>query len=879
MLGDAAMSRTEKKKFEMPSTVEAIRMASASILGTTTNLGYPLGSAVGSGSMMEENSDTVAMNITPLIFSIRDALMGAEGLEILSLEWDLERTPGPGVLPEQLIVTGGTTEGIGSHVCMLSWEKGAVDPFKIDTHMRRLSKKLADIETAVMNNGLSYETEGLPILRRFNDRFNRVIFVEMLDRRFQGSWDSFQLKQDQVDIEAQVTLNFHDDFTLLPPGPKITERTMLDFVLPPARPEKLLEHFKHRVLTPTGIEALAVKVPEAGRAILSEMNAYAFSIEEVNLAQMGINLLVEYLGFNNVSLDQFAGLTGQTREFVALLSKTIASFEEVVNSHVGSGTSSSVSGHKTALLSEIDLRSDWFDGFGKTIALKLVDELVSSIERTFAGVSEIRAWQLRSTVSYFMIYAKQVQHYFEGGFSQYLLITSARKAFVAALQSFRIDVSGEISDAIFAKLFEKLYAEIYSRLNAVFDRVAYTGAMQHSFSELLTLISQEMVSFFEEIDIWDLIEFADIADIARAEIDTRYGAAGALDATGKALQDILATFENLVTYIIPDVADTLLSKAQIRRAVARCAESPSSLFDSFIEYIETGIQKPDEWKDEAKNWINSCKQTISEDQDPTEQLLALVRFVHTKVGLGATAQAIVDKITFEADERETAFGEVLDQWQRECQRIDTENEPIRDNNRKRADAMARAQNQYAQEMTRYEAEMARYRAEVEASKNLPEGTQPPVITEPSRPKSLDARTVEINNQYPEMQEKPMPPEPDPPEDLAFYVGVRDLLGDQLRKMDVKIEQLQAVFTDRLQGLKSAGTAAADGISVSLEDDFLEYLKNSSIRGLGKLLPKPRRAYLRNPQIPDLIFLVTYDQKGDEMNVTISNNFLRLRGGA
>ncbi|MFX0045307.1 MAG: hypothetical protein ACFE8Z_05625, partial [Candidatus Hermodarchaeota archaeon] len=246
------MSKPERKA-DAPSTVEAIRMASASVIGTTTNLGYPLGSAVGAGSMMEENSDTVAMNITPLVFAIRDTLNDAEGLELLSLEWDLERRPGPGVLPEQLVVTGGISEGIGSHVVVLSWEKGVVDPFKIDKHMKTLSKKIADIESAVMNTGMSYETQGIPILRRFNDRLNRVIFVEMLDRRFQGSWDSLQVKPEHVDREATVTMNFHDDFTHLPPGPKITDRTLLEFLLPREKNDALLRHFTHRVLTPTGL--------------------------------------------------------------------------------------------------------------------------------------------------------------------------------------------------------------------------------------------------------------------------------------------------------------------------------------------------------------------------------------------------------------------------------------------------------------------------------------------------------------------------------------------------------------------------------------------------------------------------------------------------
>ena len=102
-----------------PSTVEAIRMASASVLGTSTGLGYPIGSAIGVGSMLEQHSETVSMNIAPAIFTIRDTLMASEGLELLSIDWDLDRTPGPDVLPEQLVVAGGSEGGVGSHVCVL----------------------------------------------------------------------------------------------------------------------------------------------------------------------------------------------------------------------------------------------------------------------------------------------------------------------------------------------------------------------------------------------------------------------------------------------------------------------------------------------------------------------------------------------------------------------------------------------------------------------------------------------------------------------------------------------------------------------------------------------------------------------------------------
>ncbi|MHA2222807.1 MAG: hypothetical protein ACXAAO_12220, partial [Candidatus Thorarchaeota archaeon] len=169
---------SDRRDVQITSTVEAIRMASASVLGTSTGMGYPIGSAIGTGNMLEQHSETVSMNIAPLIFSVRDTLMSSEGLELLSIEWDLDRTPGPDVLPEQLVVAGGRDGGVGSHVCVLSWENGVVDPFKIDQYMQVLSKKIADVESAVINNELNYELDGLAILRDFANRLNSVLFVD-----------------------------------------------------------------------------------------------------------------------------------------------------------------------------------------------------------------------------------------------------------------------------------------------------------------------------------------------------------------------------------------------------------------------------------------------------------------------------------------------------------------------------------------------------------------------------------------------------------------------------------------------------------------------------------------------------------------------------
>jgi len=256
------MSGKSRKDVQATSTIEAIRMASAAVLGSTTGLGYPVGSAIGTGSKLEQNSQTVSMNIAPLIFTIRDTLASSEGLELLAIEWDLERTPGPGVLPEQLVVAGGTEGGVGSHVCVLSWERGVVDPFKIDSYVKNISKKIGDIETAVLNNEMNYELEGQAVLQRFADRLNSVLFVDMIDRRFQGSWDSFQIKTDHVDVDVVAKMTVFDDFTVMPPSMKVSHRRSLDFRLPTSTSGDNVEHFKHRVLTPSAIEVLTKIVPE-----------------------------------------------------------------------------------------------------------------------------------------------------------------------------------------------------------------------------------------------------------------------------------------------------------------------------------------------------------------------------------------------------------------------------------------------------------------------------------------------------------------------------------------------------------------------------------------------------------------------------------------
>jgi hypothetical protein len=870
------------KKVETPSTVEAIRMASASVLGTTTNLGYPLGSAVGSGSMMEENSDTVAMNITPLIFAIRDALIDAEGLELLSLEWDLERTPGPGVLPEQLVVAGGTSEGIGSHVAILSWEKGAVDPFKIDEHMQILSKKMSDVESAVISNGMSYENHGLPVLRRFNDRLNQVIFVEMLDRRFQASWDSLQLKPEHVDGEVSVTMNFREDFTLLPPGIKVMNRTLLEFFLPRESEEKVLRHFKHRLLTPRGLEAVAVKVPEAGRAILNELNTYAYSREEIDIANAITAVFSEFLGRGDVALSDLPSFKRELDEFVSLLSDSVDSFEKISEEHVGSGKTLSVQDHKKEILTQIDLHDDWFVGFRKNIAQSLAEELMNSVQRGFYDISDVRAWRLRSTVSYFNLYANRTTRYFSDALSQFVVVKAARQAFMSALNRFQEEMKALNIDATNQMLFEKVYVELHSQMNAIFDKVSYEGSVYQNLDEILSTINKEMLEAFERIEIWDLVGFSDVADIAKGEIAGRHS--GGLDAQdvsedGQAIIGLLEAFEDLVLNTIPNVADTLLSKTLIRRVIDKVIDEGADLTKELGEFIESMTQKPQEWREEARIWIRGYLETVTQQMKTPEKFLALLRFVHNKVGLGSSAQAIVDKVTFEANQQENAYQQIIEEWEDNCRRIEVENQPIRENNRKRAEQIALSEAQYNEEKGRYESEMEKYRRDVEAAKTLPEGVPPPMISEPARPKSLDLRIVEVNNQYPEMEELPVPEKPVPPPEMQHYIELRDILIESLDSMDVAQEKMEQAFAESLKQMFSEASAASADLTVEIGDDFLEYLRNSQIRGLGKLLPRATRAYLRDPKSPGLLYLVTYEHRGNELMVTVGDNYLRSGGGA
>jgi hypothetical protein len=637
-------------------------------------------------------------------------------------------------------------------------------------------------------------------------------------------------------------------------------------------------------------------VPEAGRAILNELNIYAYSIEEVDVANATTRMFSEFLGRSEVALRDLHSFKKELDEFVSLLSESVESFEKITEQHVTSGKTLSLPDHKTEILTQIDMHDDLFVGFRKNIAQAMTEELLKSAQRGFYDISEVRAWRLGSTVSYFNLYAKRTTHYFSDALNQFLVVTAARQAFLTALNRFQDEMKMFTAEAIDQMLFDKFYVELHSQMNAIFDKVSYEGSVYRNLDEILAIINKEMLEAFERIELWDLVGFGDLAEITRSEISSKYAVgpeAQEISESGKAILALLETFEDLVLNIIPNVADTLLSKTLVRRVIDKVISEGADFTKEIGDFIESMTQKPDEWRDEARTWIRGYLESVEPQMKAPEKFLALLRFVHNKVGLGSTTQAIVDKVTFEANQQEKAYQLIVEDWEDNCKRIESENQPIRENNRKRAEAIAIAETQYNEEKARYDAEMEKYRRDVEAAKILPEEMPPPALgefppvhtepppvpTEPMRPQSLDVRIVEVNNQIPEMEEIPFPEKPVPPPEMHYYIDLRDLLIEKLNSMDVAQEKMEQVFSDSLKQMLSEASAASSELMVEIGEGFLEYLRNTEIRSLGKLLPRATRAYLRDPKSPELIYLVTYEHSGNELTVTVGDTHLRNIGGA
>ena len=891
---------SDRRDAQAPSTVEAIRMASASVLGTSTGLGYPVGSAIGAGTMLEQHSDSVSMNIVPLIFNIRDTLMSSEGLELLSIEYDLDRTPSPEVLPEQLVIAGGVEGGVGSHVCVLSWEKGVVDPFKINDYMKVLSKKIADIESAVINNQLNYEFEGLPVMSNFAHRLNSVLFVDMLDRRFQGSWDSLQVKPDHVDIDLIAKMAVTDDFTLQPPGLRVIGRKTLEFKLPNEPDERLVAHFKRRILTPSAIETLTKVVPETGQALLQELNYYAYATEESEIVNGVVSALGSFLGQTMVSLADIDSLKPRINEFVKMLEETVNALEHIVENHLGSGKSLTIENHRSELTSAVSSDSELSSGIKNTLAMGTVERLMNSVSREFSGHGEIRAWELKGTLRYAIAYAKRVSQYFSRELNQYLVTNAAKKAFFTALQDFKDEtVRGDISSTDMT-LFDLFYAEVQAQLNAAFAKEAFEGSEYSDFKQLMDVVTRQLIESFKTIDIWELIGFEKVAEIARSEIRQKYSIPESEELTehGKALMALLDSFQELVADVIPDVADTLLSKPLIRRIIDKMLSEQTSLIPELEAAVEGAGERPDEWKKEAMAWVSSFKNGLNESMTGSQALLALLNSIHEIVGETVTPSAMVDRAKFEADQREQLFLAKVQEWEGICRALEDENQAIRAHNAKREELITEKTQQYEARMREYEIALRDYMEKVEeykaeqaalaaqaaqaaedAESPIPATpqpfvapTQPPI--EPSKPSPIDAELTEIRTQYPVKEEKPLPPKPDPDPSLKFFVELRDLLQSRLDQLREREKDMETTFARRVLRLQAEGIGAASTIGLDIGDEFVEYLMGSKVRTLGKLLPRVARMYLRDPKEDGLLYLVTFEHRAGELAVSVGNTYLR-----
>jgi hypothetical protein len=142
---------------------------------------------------------------------------------------------------------------------------------------------------------------------------------------------------------------------------------------------------------------------------------------------------------------------------------------------------------------------------------------------------------------------------------------------------------------------------------------------------------------------------------------------------------------------------------------------------------------------------------------------------------------------------------------------------------------------------------------------------------------MELRIAEIDAEYAsDLSERPIPPNPELSQETSLYIELRDTMTKTLSMMNESQEKMEAIFLERLKQLQSEGSAATEAICLSIGDEFLEYLMGSVIRGLSRLLPRPTRAYFRNPDSPDIIYVITYEQRGSELTIRIGRSKM---GGA
>ncbi len=848
------MSGTRTRKSHAPSTAESLRMASVSVLTATTKKGVPLGNAIGLGSMMEENSETVAMNIAPIIFGLRYVLLTQEGLDLLSMQWNLDAPSSARVLPEQLLVAGGSSGGVFTNACVLTWERGVVDAFKIDDHMNTVSRKLADIELAIENNQLDYDQYGVQVLRRFTDRLNRVTFVDMMDRRFQGSWDSVQLKIDQVDVECEVTAPVVENFAVRPPGLQTSGNPHLRFLLPNYDESLLLEHFKHRILIPSSIEILTERIPEAGRAILAELNSFAYSIEEAAAMRVLINGLISFVGTSSVTPENMNDLIVKGEEYASLAVDALGVFEELAEQHIGSGKSLLLSGHEEEFNLLMQMRSSELTGIKGFLVKAFFESLMDSLRREFPQDKEIRAWQLKSSIRYFVAYANRAVSNFSQDFNRFLIISITRKVLISALRDLKNRGDLPELDAIDQTLFNKIYDELHSQLNALFARHAFKGDIGNP-TLLLNSIADEIIKAFQAMDVWSLVDFSDIAEIARTELK-RMADDSSLLVSPDELSNLLTRYEHLVQEVIPDVARTLLSRDTINRVIDGVLQHSGPFMDQLTLAVEAHSDRSGPWVDEATNWVSEFEEQVDTSLPVSQQLLEFVRFVHEKLNTARGTLAVVEKVKSRTDELEQEHARELREWEAEYKRISAENERAGALNAKREEMLREAREKFEREQQEYNSRVAS--GEVS----------------PTPPEPLESRIARIDRQYPEQRTQPLPQRPEPSKELLLYRQLRTILTERIEKMNDRRKSIEDQFANLLAGIKDKGLRETTDVTVDLNEEFFDYLLDDVLRGLSHVFPYITRVYLCEHDDPSVMYLVAYERKAGELKITIGNTFLR-----
>jgi hypothetical protein len=121
---------------------------------------------------------------------------------------------------------------------------------------------------------------------------------------------------------------------------------------------------------------------------------------------------------------------------------------------------------------------------------------------------------------------------------------------------------------------------------------------------------------------------------------------------------------------------------------------------------------------------------------------------------------------------------------------------------------------------------------------------------------------------------PIPPKPEESDDFLVATELRDAIAGSTEAASRAATSLQRIIADRLKAMRSGPAKQMAEETISITDGFEQYLMESTIRSIGRLLPQASRVYLRSPEEPDLIYLASYEFQKGEMTVRIGSNFLR-----